>query len=403
MSTAARPDAAPPETSSFLAILAVFTRLGLTSFGGPVAHLGYFRDEFVDRRKWFTDDAYTSIVALCQFLPGPASSQVGLLLGYARGGYTGAAAAWLGFTTPSALAMIAAAFGAHYLTDGPAAGVIAGLKLVAVAVVAHAVLGMGRSLCTGPARLGIMAASAAAVLLLTVPFTQILVIIVAAFIGLLWLAPGEAKPATLSVGMPFGAGMAWLALFVLALLGLPIAAALTGDPLVVAIDSFYRAGALVFGGGHVVLPLLSAETVNTGLVTESDFLAGYAAAQAIPGPLFTFAAYLGAAGAAPAPAGFGGLVALLAVFAPGVFLALGVIPIWAKLSSHTRTRAALAGVNAAVVGILLAALYQPVFATAVSSSLDAAILVLLSVGIMGWKLPPWLVVFGGAVAGAVLL
>lgn len=403
MSTTARPTAASCETSSFLAILAIFTRLGLTSFGGPVAHLGYFREEFVGRRKWFTDDAYTSIVALCQFLPGPASSQVGLLLGYARGGYLGAAAAWLGFTTPSAVLMVIAAFGTHYFTGGPAAGAIAGLKLVAVAVVAHAVLGMGRSLCTGPARLGVMVAAAAAVLVITVPFTQILVIIVAAIIGVLWLSPGQAQSESVGLNTPLGAGVAWLAVFALALVGLPLVAAFTGNSFVEAVDSFYRAGALVFGGGHVVLPLLSAETVDTSLVAESDFLAGYAAAQAVPGPLFTFAAYLGAVGAGGTGGVVGAVVALLAVFAPGVFLALGVIPIWTTLSSHVHTRAALAGVNAAVVGILLAALYQPVFATAVSSSLDAAILVVLAVGIMGWKLPPWLVVLGGAVMGTIFL
>ena len=381
----------------------IFLRLGLTSFGGPVAHLGYFRDEFVQRRQWLTERSYADLVALCQFLPGPASSQVGMALGLSRAGYAGALAAWLGFTLPSAIALILFALGIASYGDAMPAGVLHGLKVVAVAVVAQAVWGMARTLCPDVPRLSIMVAATCCVLLVPSAWGQVGVIIAAALIGLVAFRP---QPGTAHEPLPISirrrTGLLWLALFCALLLGLPLLASLFPSPLLAMVDAFYRAGSLVFGGGHVVLPLLQAEVVPTGWVDGDAFLAGYGAAQAVPGPLFTFAAFLGAS-MNQAPSGWlGGLVALLAIFLPSFLLVLGALPFWEQLRRNRRTQAALMGVNAAVVGLLLAALYQPVWTSAIHRPEDFGLALVALTALLFWKLPPWLVVLGSGVLGALL-
>jgi chromate transporter len=382
------------------AVFLVFLRLGLTSFGGPVAHLGYFREALVVRRRWLSERNYADLVALCQFLPGPASSQVGMALGLARAGYPGALAAWLGFTLPSAVALILFALGLAHWGDAVPAGLLHGLKVVAVAVVAQAVWGMARSLCPDVPRTSLMAVAACAVLWWSSAWAQVLVLALAALVGLWTLAPGQAavhEPLPIPVGRR--AGMAWLALFVALLLGLPWAVAVFPHATLAVADAFYRAGSLVFGGGHVVLPLLQAELVPTGWVDQDTFLAGYGAAQAVPGPLFTFAAFLGASLQMGPQGVWGALVCLLAIFAPSFLLVAGALPFWEGLRAHPRMQAALAGVNAAVVGLLVAALYQPVWTSAVHTPQDFALALLAGVALMAWKLPPWLVVAASAGAG----
>ena len=385
------------------AVFLIFLRLGLTSFGGPVAHLGYFRDEFVVRRNWLSERSYADLVALCQFLPGPASSQVGMALGLSRAGYAGALAAWLGFTLPSAIALILFALGIASYGDAMPAGVLHGLKVVAVAVVAQAVWGMARTLCPDVPRLSIMVAATCCVLLVPSAWGQVGVIIAAALIGLVAFRP---QPGTAHEPLPISirrrTGLLWLALFCALLLGLPLLASLFPSPLLAMVDAFYRAGSLVFGGGHVVLPLLQAEVVPTGWVDGDAFLAGYGAAQAVPGPLFTFAAFLGAS-MNQAPGGWlGGLVALLAIFLPSFLLVLGALPFWEQLRRNRRTQAALMGVNAAVVGLLLAALYQPVWTSAIHRPEDFGLALVALIALLFWKLPPWLVVLGSGALGALL-
>ena len=382
------------------AVFLVFLRLGLTSFGGPVAHLGYFREELVVRRRWLSERNYADLVALCQFLPGPASSQVGMALGLARAGYPGALAAWLGFTLPSAVALILFALGLAHWGDAVPAGLLHGLKVVAVAVVAQAVWGMARSLCPDVPRTSLMAVAACAVLWWSSAWAQVLVLALAALVGLWMLAPGQGaahEPLPIPVGRR--AGMAWLALFVALLLGLPWAVAVFPHATLAVADAFYRAGSLVFGGGHVVLPLLQAELVPTGWVDQDTFLAGYGAAQAVPGPLFTFAAFVGASLQMGPQGVWGALVCLLAIFAPSFLLVAGALPFWEGLRAHPRMQAALAGVNAAVVGLLVAALYQPVWTSAIHTPQDFALALLAGVALMAWKLPPWLVVAASAGAG----
>lgn len=385
------------------AVFLIFLRLGLTSFGGPVAHLGYFRDEFVVRRNWLSERSYADLVALCQFLPGPASSQVGMALGLSRAGYAGALAAWLGFTLPSAIALILFALGIASYGDAMPAGVLHGLKVVAVAVVAQAAWGMARTLCPDVPRISIMVAATCCVLLVPSAWGQVGVIIVAALIGLAAFRPqsGTAHE-PLPISIRRRTGLLWLTLFCALLLGLPLLASLFPSPLLAMVDAFYRAGSLVFGGGHVVLPLLQAEVVPTGWVDGDAFLAGYGAAQAVPGPLFTFAAFLGAS-MNQAPGGWlGGLVALLAIFLPSFLLVLGALPFWEQLRRNRRTQAALMGVNAAVVGLLLAALYQPVWTSAIHRPEDFGLALVALIALLFWKLPPWLVVLGSGALGALL-
>ena len=389
--------------SSPWAVFLIFLRLGLTSFGGPVAHLGYFRAEFVARRQWLSERSYADLVALCQFLPGPASSQVGIALGLSRAGYAGALAAWAGFTLPSALALILLALGLASYADAIPAGLLQGLKLAAVAVVAQAVWGMARKLCPDPPRITLMAAATGLVLLVPSAWAQAGVIASAALAGL-WLFQPRQEPVhdPLPIALRRRTGLCWLALFLALLAGLPLLSVLYPGQALATVDAFYRAGSLVFGGGHVVLPLLQAELEPTGWVGHDAFLAGYGATQAVPGPLFTFAAFLGAS-MNQAPTGWlGGLVCLLAIFAPSFLLVVGALPFWEALRRHTRTQAALSGINAAVVGLLLAALYQPVWTSAVHAPPDFVLVLLAWLALETWKLPPWLVVAGSAVAGSIL-
>jgi len=387
----------------------VFLRLGLTSFGGPVAHLGYFRAEIVQKRGWLSDQAYGDLVALCQFLPGPASSQVGLALGLSRGGYLGGLAAFLGFTAPSAAVLILFAYGISTYSDLLTSGALTGLKIVAVAVVAQALWGMAGNLTPDRPRLG-MALVAAAVLLvlpglvgLSISLVMVGLILAGAVVGLIALRsdPGEAGELPIRIS-PVVAVLCLLIFFAL-LIGLPYWASQSDSAAVALVDGMYRSGALVFGGGHVVLPLLQAEVVPTGLVTADEFLAGYGAAQAVPGPLFTFGAFLGAAADTGYPAWLMGIVATAAIFLPGFLLLFAALPFWVGLHKLTAARSALAGVNAVVVGILGAALYDPVFTTAITGEREAAFGIVAFLALQVLKLPPWLVVLIAGGAGYVVL
>ncbi len=388
---------------SALEVLRAFLRLGVTSFGGPVAHLGYFRSEFVQRRQWLDEAAYADIVALCQFLPGPASSQVGISIGILRAGLPGALMAWLGFTMPSAVAMILFGYGVTRFGDLSGAAWLHGLKIVAVAVVAQAVWGMARSLCPDRERATI--AVGATILALAIPSAagQVGAIAAGGLIGWSLLGGGAAAAPPgppLAVYLPRALSLAAIAAFFALLIGLPLlAAAFPLQPLKL-FDSFYRSGSLVFGGGHVVLPLLQAEVVPTGWVSNDAFLAGYGAAQAVPGPLFTFSAYLGTV-MGPAPNGWiGGLICLAAIFLPSFLLLIGALPFWDSLRRRPAVQSALRGVNAAVVGLLLAALYRPVWTSAIFTPADFAIGIVAFLLLTLWAVPPWLVVILGALAAS---
>lgn len=388
---------------NYWSVFLVFLRLGLSSFGGPTAHLGYFRDEFVTRRRWLSERSYADLVALCQFLPGPASSQVGIALGLSRSGYAGALAAWAGFTLPSAVALILFALGISGYGDAISPGALHGLKVVAVAVVAQAVWGMARKLCTDVPRITIMAIAACVVLLVPSAWGQVGVIAAAGIAGLLLFKPVQAGAhEPLPIRVSHRAGVSWLTLFFALLVGLPVLAPLMPSQTMAMVDAFFRSGSLVFGGGHVVLPLLRAEVVPSGWVSNEAFLAGYGAAQAVPGPLFTFAAFLGASMSTTPSGWIGGLICLLAIFAPSFLLVAGALPFWEQLRQSMRTQAALAGVNAAVVGLLLAALYQPVWASAIHQPQDFGLALAALVALMFWRLPPWLVVIGCGAAGWLL-
>ena len=367
-------DGASTARGSAAEVLRAFLKLGLTSFGGPVAHLAYFRAEFVETRQWLDDKAYSDLVALCQFLPGPASSQVGMALGLGRAGWLGALAAWVGFTLPSALALILFALSVSQGSDLARSGAVHGLKVVAVAIVAQAVWGMGKSLCTDRLRGGI--AIAAALLVLAVPSAvgQISAIVLAGLMGR-WTVPAIPVAALphRDCGVSKATGGILLVLFGALLFGLPLVARMVDVPALSAAAGFYRAGALVFGGGHVVLPLLQAATVPNGWISNEAFIAGYGAAQAVPGPLFTFAAYLGAA-MTVSPGGYvGGLLMLIAIFVPAFLLVVGALPFWEPLRQRASVQRAVAGVNAAVVGVLAAALYDPVWTSAIHSRSDFAV------------------------------
>ncbi len=384
-------------------VLAAFTRLGLTSFGGPIAHLGYFREEFVARRQWLDDHAYADLVALCQFLPGPASSQVGISIGLFRAGYLGALAAWVGFTLPSALALVLFAYGVSALGDLSGVGWIHGLKVAAVAVVAQALLGMMRTLAPDRERATLAVTGAAIVLLVPTVWGQLVAIAFGGLIGVWRLrAAVPANHVSLPLGVGYAAGAAFLALFFVLLMGLPVVAAATQWQAIKLFDAFYRAGSLVFGGGHVVLPLLQASVVPPGWVSNDTFLAGYGAAQAVPGPLFTFAAYLGAV-MGPKPNGWAGAaLCLVAVFLPSFLLLFGALPFWGELRRRPAAQAALRGVNAAVVGLLLAALYNPVWTAGILNASDFALATAAFLLLHIWRTPPWLVVLLCAAGGAAL-
>ena len=386
----------------------IFVRLGLTSFGGPVAHLGYFRDEFVQRRQWLTERSYADLVALCQFLPGPASSQVGMALGLMRAGMPGALAAWAGFTLPSALVL--ALFGLG-LASGHAmlpAGALHGLKVVAVAVVAQAVWGMARSLCVGRARVTVMALACGAALLVPGVGGQVGVMLVAGVAGWWLFGRGRAAVPESTIDAPGGlqvplrrrTGALLLMAFAALLVLLPLAVRLWPGSLLAMVDAFYRVGALVFGGGHVMLPLLQAVVVPPGWVSADAFLAGYGATQAVPGPLFTFAAFLGASMQVWPGGWLGAVVCLLAIFVPSFLLVAGALPFWEPLRRSLHAQAALAGVNAAVVGLLLAALYHPVWTSAIHSGADFGLALAAFVALVFWRAPPWAVVLACGGAGA---
>ncbi len=380
-------------------VFAAFLKLGLTSFGGPLAHLGYFRNEFVERRRWLEDQTYADLVALCQFLPGPASSQVGISIGLMRAGYPGALAAWIAFTLPSALALIAFAYGLSAFGDALGSGWLHGLKIAAVAVVALAILGMVRTLAPDRERASVAVLALAIALALPSAWGQIGAILVGAVIGALFLkAVQPSAPTGLKLPTSRLSGIIALAIFAALLVGLPVAAAITADPNIRLFDTFYRVGSLVFGGGHVVLPLLRAEVVPSGWIGNDAFLAGYGAAQAVPGPLFTFAAYLGAV--------IGGwkaaVICLVAIFLPSFLLVVGVLPFWEALRRKESAQAVLRGVNAAVVGLLLAAFYDPVWTSGIFTRADFGLAAVAFLLLYLWRAPPWLVVMFCAAAGELL-
>jgi chromate transporter len=383
-----------------LEVFAAFLKLGVASFGGPIAHLGYFRNEFVTRRKWLDEQTYADLVALCQFLPGPASSQVGFSIGLMRAGYPGALAAWTGFTLPSAILMVLFAFGAGALGGPFGSGLLHGLKLVAVAIVAQAVWGMARTLCPDRIRATIAAAAAVMILFNTSSLIQIGTIAIGGLIGCMACRDGQ-KPLAGTVLVPVSrrAGFVALGVYVLLLVLLP---ALHDLPGVALFDAFYRSGALVFGGGHVVLPLLREAFVSPGWVGDDAFLAGYGAAQAVPGPLFTFSAYLGAVAGAPPNGIPGAVTGLVGIFLPGMLALVGTLPFWDSFRTRAWAQATMRGVNAAVVGLLAAALYDPVWTSSVKVPADFAValggFVLLTV----WKAPPLIVVLLCALAGGAL-
>ena len=386
-----------------LEVLWVALRLGLTSFGGPIAHLGYFREEYVVQRRWLDETSYADVVALCQFLPGPASSQVGIAVGYIRAGMAGGLAAWIGFTLPSALALVLFAYGVEEL-DVIDTGWLHGLKLVAVAVVAQAVWGMGRSLALDRDRATIVIVAAVAALAWQSAIMQVMIILVSGFVG--WkILKVDAVPSSkdsLSTFIPKWMGIVALVVFFVILAGLPLARQLESSQTLAIFDSFFRSGSLVFGGGHVVLPLLQSEVVGPGWMTNAEFVAGYGATQAVPGPLFTFSAYLGAV-ISPGPQGIvGGGLALVAIFLPSFLLITGVLPFWDLLRKRDVFRRALNGVNAAVVGLLLAALYNPVWTSAVETPEDFALAISALGLLMFWKTPPWMVVSLAAGGGAAI-
>lgn len=385
-------------------VLRVFLKLGLTSFGGPVAHLGYFRAEVVERRRWLDDRSYTDLVALCQFLPGPASSQVGMALGMARAGWLGALAAWCGFTLPSAGALIVFAYGIAHWGGLAASGAVHGLKVAAVAVVAQAVWGMARNLCPDRKRAAMAVAAALLVLALPNTWSQVLAIALAALVGWRVLQlPHQEAIAHRGFGVSRTAGAVALGLFAALLVGLPLVALATQSVVWKVVAGIYRAGALVFGGGHVVLPLLQATVVPAGVVSNAQFLAGYGAAQAVPGPLFSFAAYLGAVMQGPLSGWTGGLALLVVIFVPAFLLVFGALPFWDTLRQRDGVQAALAGVNAAVVGILLAALYDPVWTSAIHARADFAVALAAFALLVYARVSPLLVVLLAAGAGWALL
>lgn len=383
---------------TLLEILMVSTRLGLTSFGGPVAHLGYFHDEYVRRRKWMDEKSYADLVALCQFLPGPASSQVGIGIGVMRAGAAGGIMAFLGFTLPSVIALILFAILLQGINPAEA-GWIHGLKIVAVAVVAHAVLGMAQKLVPDLPRKTLALLAIIATLLWQTAITQVAVILVSGFIGfLIYKKHADKDNAPMEFPISKGFAIGCLVLFFSLLIVLPILRELTAVEWVALFDSFYRSGSLVFGGGHVVLPLLEREFVPTGWLSEEAFLAGYGAAQAVPGPLFTFAAYLGAV----MNGWQGGLLATAAIFLPAFLLILGTLPFWDTLRRNPNIKGALMGVNAAVVGILISAFYHPIWTSSILEPADFAFAAVLFSMLVYWKLPPWIIVVTGAIGGTLL-
>lgn len=397
------PHAGAPKRETAFGVFKVFLKLGLTSFGGPIAHLAYFREEFVERRKWMNDRVYADLVALCQFTPGPASSKVGIGIGLAAAGLPGAIAAWLAFTAPSAIALLLFAYGIDAFADRLDAGWLHGLKVVAVAVVAQAVWGMARNLCPDAPRFTLAVVASIIAMMWPTSLGQVAAIAVGAIVGCAFLgAKTDDTHVDMRIALGKSAGAASLVLFFALLFGLPAANAIYHNQALALVDSFYRSGSLVFGGGHVVLPLLQSEVVPPGWVSNDAFLAGYGAAQAVPGPLFTFAAYLGSI-MGPEPNGWqGALLCTVAIFLPAFLLTIGVLPFWDDLRRLKPVRSTLVGVNAAVVGLLLAALYHPVWTSAIKAPADFALGVAAFALLVSWKVPPWLVVVLTAAAGSLI-
>jgi len=397
------PDATRPRRGSPWEVVRVFLKLGSTSFGGPIAHLGFFRTEFVERRRWLDDREYADLVALCQFLPGPASSQVGFAVGMLRAGVGGAFAAFAAFTLPSAVLMIAFAYGTSLFAGPIGEGVLSGMKIVAVAIIAQAVWGMARTLTPDATRAGIAVIALLSATLVAGSAGQVAAILVGAIMGLvLCRTTPEAGETFLRFSVRKTVGIACLVVFGVLLVAAPIVASRTEGGAVALFDAFYRAGALVFGGGHVVLPLLQAGVVDPGWIANSHFLAGYGAAQAVPGPMFAFAGYLGALGGV-GPGGIGGAaIALIAVFLPGMLLLVGVLPFWDAFRRRPWAQALMRGVNAAVVGILAAALYSPVFTTAITGPGPFCLAVTCFVLLVAWKFPPAAIVLFAAGGGILL-
>ncbi len=392
----------PAPAGSVIEVFLACLRLGLTSFGGPIAHLGYYRSEFVVRRRWLDEHSFADLVGLCQFLPGPASTQTCFSIGLLRAGYAGGLAAWAGFALPSALLLTLFAFGAGHLHGAAWGGLLHGLQVVAVAVVAQAVWSMARNLCPDRPRAGIAVCATLITLSAPTAIGQIAAILFGTLAGLVLLRKVESAPPASPVAFPIPprAGVIALGLFAFLLVGLPLLAAAVPNHALAMIAAFYRSGALVFGGGHVVLPLLQAAVVGPGWIGNSTFLAGYGAAQAVPGPIFTFAAYLGAT-MGPAPNGWlGAALCLVAIFLPGLLLVTGMLPFWDRLRRRRKVQAAMRGVNAAVVGLLLAALYTPVWTSAILGAKDFALALLAFALLAVWRLPSWVVVLVAALGGA---
>lgn len=380
---------------NLLEILLVSTKLGLTSFGGPVAHLGYFHEEYVRRRKWLDEHSYADLVALCQFLPGPASSQVGIGIGALRGGIAGGVLAFIGFTLPSVVALVLFATLLQSI-DLANAGWVHGLKIVAVVVVAHAILGMSQKLTPDIPKKTMALFALVVTLLWQTAFTQVGIILASAIIGYILFSKQENEEVT-PKHVPISRAFAFscLLLFFGLLILLPILVKTTSIEWLALFDSFYRSGALVFGGGHVVLPLLEREFVPTGWLSDEVFLAGYGAAQAVPGPLFTFSAYIGAV----INGWKGGFLATVAIFLPAFLLIFGTLPFWNQLRRNPKIKGALSGVNAAVVGILIASFYQPIWTSSIFTSIDFTLAAVLFSMLVYWKLPPWVIVLTGALGG----
>lgn len=385
-------------STSIFTIFRVSLKLGFTSFGGPIAHLGYFHSEYIKRRRWLDERSYADLVALCQLLPGPASSQVGIGIGAMRAGLLGGIAAWIGFTLPSALALMLFALLLHGLPVD-SYGWIHGLKIVAVAIVAQAIHSMGVKLIPDRSRATIAAAAAAITLIWPTSGSQLLTITAAALIGLFLYRRSEAAEAS-PLPMPISrrTGIVCLLLFAILLAVLPIIRSATSSHWASLMDSFYRSGALVFGGGHVVLPLLEREVVPTGWVSSGDFLAGYGAAQAVPGPLFTFASYLGAVDSGI----LGAVIATVAIFLPAYLLVVGALPFWQLLLHNSHFRGAVVSINAAVVGILIAAFYDPIWVSSIAGAYEFALALLLFTMLTYWKLPTWIIILAGALGGMLI-
>lgn len=391
----------PRKRSPLLELFLIYLRLGFTSFGGPVAHLGYFRDEFVSRKKWLTDEAYADLVALCQFLPGPASSQVSYAIGYLRMGWWGGFLAWCGFTLPSAIALILFGYGLASFGGAAESGWVLGLKLAAVAVVAKALWGMGTKLCPSRTTVTFALLAATIVLLFPTAWAQVGVIILGALAG--WAILEAPQKTSTSKGkqtqLSSKTGIICLSVFAFLLIGSWVIASLSSSRWIESFDAFYRSGSLVFGGGHVVLPLLEEAVVSPGWIDQDTFLAGYGAAQAVPGPLFTFSAFLGTSMNDSPNGWIGGLFCLVAIYIPSILLVTGLLPFWERIRANTAAKRALAGTNAAVVGLLLAAFYNPVWTNAILSPQAAAFALVGFLLLHFWKMPPWALVILSGFAG----